>query len=208
VSGGLFFAGLEQNGKVYIFNLNSDLTSNLINSFASGETKITDLEFDPKTGYLWTECDSGCAGRHHVFTITSGSFTEKANVNPPAGPTALAGLNIEGFTIEPESRCNTVTNLKYAYWANDDNGALMRGQMHCGTAGSFLSPGVPVESQAPTAVPTGPTPVPTVMLTSIPTRAPSYNPTAVPVVCGGPMATCSIGSDCCGSSNCKRSRCR
>jgi hypothetical protein len=137
VDGGVFFAGLEGNGRVYAFVLNSDMSFVLLASFSSGEYFITDLEFDPKTGYLWTSCDNQCAGVSHVFTITNGSFTMKAKISPPSA--VMASQNLEGFTIEPDSRCNTSTNRKYAYWANDDNGNLIKAQIKCGVEAKFLS---------------------------------------------------------------------
>ncbi len=129
VESGIFFAGLEENGNIYGFVLNNGNTASLISSFSSGETRITDLDFDPNTGYLWTSCDNQCAGRHRVFTITNGVFTVKEIFNPPTA--AMAALNIEGFTIEPESRCDIITNRKYAYWSNDDNGQLIRAEIKC-----------------------------------------------------------------------------
>lgn len=138
VAGGVFFAGLEQNGNIYAFVLNNDLTFKLVATISSGETKIMDLEFDPKTGYLWSDCDNNCNGRHHIFTIVNGVFTNRAIVNPPT--TTLGGLNIEGFTIEPESRCGVpAVNRKWAYWANDDDGKLYKAQIKCGTEASFLT---------------------------------------------------------------------
>jgi hypothetical protein len=137
VAGGVFFTGLEATGDVYAFVLNSDLTFVLLAKFNSGETKIMELEFDPTTGYLWTLCDNGCAGRSHVLTITDGVFTNKATITPPS--TTMTTMNLEGFTIEPESRCNKTTNRKFAYWADDDTGILTKAGIKCGVEAKFLS---------------------------------------------------------------------
>lgn len=139
VGGGVFFTGMEANGNVYAFVLNSDSTYKLLATIKSGESTIMDLEFDRATGYLWTSCDNNCAGRLHVFTITNGAFTEKAKISIAAGPITIDSKNVEGFTIEPEVRCGAVTaNRKYAYWANDDDGALLRTLIKCGSEGNFL----------------------------------------------------------------------
>jgi hypothetical protein len=147
VDSGVFFVGLEENGNVYAFVLKTDNTAVLIASFSSGEARITDLDFDPSTGYLWTSCDNNCAARSRVFTITAGIFTLKEIYNPPT--VAMAGQNVEGFTIEPESRCDKITNRKYAYWANDDTGSLIRAEIKCddeaGIPGLFPKPVVCLE---------------------------------------------------------------
>lgn len=142
VDNGVFFTAYQDDGKIYAFLLYNDNKVDSILSFqAKNETNVKstllDLEFDPNTGYLWTFSEdktvysSGPASyQHRVFTISNGMFTQKAKFSPPVK--FSEELKVEGFTIEPESRCDSITNNKYAYWTNDKGGFLYRAQIKCG----------------------------------------------------------------------------
>jgi hypothetical protein len=144
VDNGVFFTAYQDDGKIYAFLLYNDNKVDSILSFqAKNETNVKssllDLEFDPNTGYLWTFSEdrtvyssgqSSLSYQHRVFTISNGTFTQKAKFSPPVK--FSEEVIVRGFTIEPESRCDSFTNSKYAYWTNDKGGFLYRTQIKCG----------------------------------------------------------------------------
>lgn len=142
VDNGSWSAPYQYTGLIYGFVLynDDDSTAGLIATFQPKKegtklkSSLYDLEFDPNTGYLWTFCGDGQSYQHRVFTISNGTFTEKATFSPPLqsqlGFVKGAG---RGFTIEPEDRCDSLTNRKYAYWTDDNSGILYRTDIRCGT---------------------------------------------------------------------------
>ncbi len=135
---GLFFVGLEANGQIYAYVLNSDSTYKKIATIASGNTKIMDLSFDRDNKILWAYCDNGCSNRSNLLAIdtTVGSATKGKFIIKKAyqKPTSLPNYNNEGIAMEPETKC--VSGLKQFFWANDaeDGGhAIRRGTISCGS---------------------------------------------------------------------------
>jgi hypothetical protein len=134
---GLFFVGLEQNGRVYAYALNhANGTFTRIASFASGFAGVMGLEFDRELNQLWAVCDDGCSGRSAVFEIdtragavTNGRFVATRLFSRPTG---MSNLNNEGFAIASQSEC--VANTKPVFWADDgatSGQALRRGTVTC-----------------------------------------------------------------------------
>ena len=134
---GLFFVGVEQNGRIYAYALNhANGSFTRVASFASGFAGVMGLEFDRELNQLWAVCDDGCSGRSAVFEIdaragsaTIGRFVATRLFNRPTG---MSNLNNEGFAIAPHSEC--VANAKPVFWADDaatSGHALRRGTVSC-----------------------------------------------------------------------------
>lgn len=126
---GLYFVGLEDNGKVYAYALDqSGGKYTRVATIDSGFPAIMDLEYEPSTGHLWAECDNTCKGRTSTLDVNSkGAFAATAQYDRPSG---MANYNNEGFAISP-----TCTNgSKQVVWSddgNDDNHALRTGTLSC-----------------------------------------------------------------------------
>ena len=134
---GVFFVGLENDGKIYAFVLNSDSTSKKIATIASGNTKIMDLSFDRDNNTLWAYCDNNCSNRSNLLAIdtTVGSATKGKFIIKKAyeKPSSLANNNNEGIAMKPESEC--VSGQKQFFWADDSETggyAIRRGTISCG----------------------------------------------------------------------------
>ncbi|BBD63014.1 putative signal peptide protein (plasmid) [Nostoc sp. HK-01] len=134
---GLFFVGLEANGQIYAYALNSDSTYRRIATIASGNAQIMDLSFDRDNQTLWAYCDNNCNNRSTLLSIdtTVGSPTKgKFIINKGyERPSSMPNINNEGIAIAPNSECTN--NLKQFFWADDSetNGhALRRGTIPCG----------------------------------------------------------------------------
>ena len=135
--GGLFFVGVEANGRIYAYALNHASGSfTRVASFASGLAGVMGLEFDPALNQLWAVCDDGCSGRSAVFAVdarvgsaTIGRFIAIRLFDRPTG---MANLNNEGFAMASQSEC--VANAKPVFWADDaatGGHALRRGTVTC-----------------------------------------------------------------------------
>ncbi|WP_374562885.1 SdiA-regulated domain-containing protein [Ideonella sp.] len=135
---GLFFVGLEDNGRVYAYALNHGASSYVrIASFASGQDQVMDLSFDRDNGILWAYCDDGCDNRSTLLAIdtqagspTQGRFVVRQGYNRPG---SMPNTNNEGIAIAPESEC--ADGLKGFFWADDSKKgghALRRGTVPCG----------------------------------------------------------------------------
>lgn len=126
---GLYFVGLEDNGKVYAYALDqSGGKYTRVATIDSGFPAIMDLEYEPSTGHLWAECDNTCKGRTSTLDVNAkGAFAATAQYDRPSG---MANYNNEGFAISP-----TCTNgSKQVVWSddgNDDNHALRTGTLSC-----------------------------------------------------------------------------
>jgi hypothetical protein len=134
---GLFFVGVEANGRVYAYAL--DHVSGAftrVASFASGFAGVMGLEFDRELGQLWVACDDGCSGRTTVFDVdvragalTRGRFVATKLFSRPSG---MSNLNNEGFALAPQAEC--VAGYKPVFWADDaatSGHALRRGTVTC-----------------------------------------------------------------------------
>jgi hypothetical protein len=138
---GLFFVGIEGNGKVYAFALNHVTgAASLISIISTGQSGVMSLEFDREVGYLWFGCDDTCANKTGIFDIdtvagssTRGRFTLRRTFDRP---TTLPDSNNEGIAIAPQAEC--VAGLKPFFWSDDadkDTFSLRKDSIPCG---SFL----------------------------------------------------------------------
>jgi hypothetical protein len=132
---GLFFAGVEQDGKIIAYALNrSTGTFTRVATIPSGFPKVMELTYEPETTHLWAVCDDGCDGRTATLDIAqsgpnSGRFAVTNVYDRPAG---MPNLNNEGFAIAPRAEC--VNGLKPVFWADDLNTgdhALRSGEIKC-----------------------------------------------------------------------------
>ena len=128
---GLFFIGLEANGMVYAYALNTnDNTFQKIATISTGLAGVMDLQFDRELNNLWAICDDTCQGRSVVLQIdTAGKFIVGKRFERPSG---MPNLNNEGFAISNQSLCTGGT--KPAFWADDnetDGHAIRSGTVTC-----------------------------------------------------------------------------
>ncbi|MBN9747557.1 hypothetical protein DMP23_41770 [Amycolatopsis sp. A1MSW2902] len=126
---GLYFVGLEDNGKVYAYALDqSGGKYTRVATIDSGFPAIMDLEYEPSTGHLWAECDNTCKGRTSTLDVNSkGAFAATAQYDRPSG---MSNYNNEGFAISP----TCANGSKQVVWSddgNDDNHALRTGTLSC-----------------------------------------------------------------------------
>lgn len=176
---GLFFAGVEQDGRIVAYALNqSSGAFTRVASIASGFPRVMALEFEAETGKLWAVCDDSCDGRSATLDVAQsgpddGRFTRVATYERPAG---MANLNNEGFTIAPRAECSG--GRKPAIWTDDgatDGHALRAGTLNC------TDPPAPEPTPTPTAT-ASPSPSPTA--TPAPTATPTPTDTVKPVLSG------------------------
>jgi len=130
---GLFFAGLEDSGQVYVYALNQkdDSDFDLILEFHSGlRPNIMALEFDRDTGLLWAGCDDNCGNEISVLALREGAFKVAHRYSRPD---TLENLNNEGIALFPEAECADGT--KQFLWIRDDGGdgtSMFRDLIPCG----------------------------------------------------------------------------
>ena len=132
---GLFFLGVEQDGRIIAYALNQTTdTFTRVASIASGFPMVMALEHQPETGRLWAVCDNNCDGQHRTLDIAQsgpddGKFVVTNTFQRPAG---MANLDNEGFAIAPDAECSG--GVKPVLWANDGNTdmhALRAGTLNC-----------------------------------------------------------------------------
>ncbi|MSZ75877.1 MAG: hypothetical protein F2667_02060, partial [Actinobacteria bacterium] len=127
---GLFFVGLEANGRIYGYALGAGGSYTRVTSFASGFPGVMDLEWDPERSSLWAVCDDTCNGRSTLHQVGGdGRFAISQAYERPA---AMPNLNNEGFAIAPQSQC--VGGTKPVVWSDDSNTgghALRAGTISC-----------------------------------------------------------------------------
>ena len=134
---GLFFVGLEANGRVYAYALNhASGAFTRVASFASGFVGVMGLEFDAELNQLWATCDDNCSGRAVVFDIDTrvgsaarGRFYASRLFSRPTG---MSNLNNEGFAFASQAEC--AGGFKPVFWADDaatSGHALRSGTVTC-----------------------------------------------------------------------------
>ncbi|MDA0182204.1 lamin tail domain-containing protein [Solirubrobacter phytolaccae] len=152
---GLFFVGVEQDGKVIAYALTTAGAYRRIATIASGFPAVMALEYEPETTHLWAACDNSCDGRTATLDIDgTGRFVVTNTFARPAG---MSNLNNEGFAIAPQSEC--VAGFKPVFYTDDSGSgghAIRTGTLTC----TVPSPD-PDPTPTPTPQPTTPTPTPT-----------------------------------------------
>jgi LPXTG-motif cell wall-anchored protein len=127
---GLFFVGVETDGNVYAFALNSDGSFDLVTSFDSPFELVADLEYDTVGGVLWVVCDEVCEGQIAIFELAdSGAFEQQVIFDRPADMPNAAN---EGFALGE----SCTDGLRTVFWADDadtDGHSIRSGAIYCGT---------------------------------------------------------------------------
>ncbi|WP_326659465.1 lamin tail domain-containing protein [Streptomyces sp. NBC_00385] len=112
---GLFFAGLEWDGSLHVYGLNSDGTFTTFGTVTTGKGSVMDVMFDAGTQRLVATCDNTCGETHTFMKVnTSGAIVPDVTyTNPAVMPTD----NLEGFALAPTSTC--VNGFREAVWSDD-----------------------------------------------------------------------------------------
>ena len=132
---GLFFAALENDGKLYAYALNDDGTAHRVAVVDTGMGHVMDVQFDRDLQRIWALCDNTCAVSSTVLKVDATGTIVPDVVY--ARPTGLPNVNIEGFAIAPDTTC--VGGVKKAVWSDDglagpgqEGHALYNGTFPCG----------------------------------------------------------------------------
>ncbi len=83
---GLFFLGLEKNGHIYAYALNSDNTFSKVADIAGNTSTVQDLQFDPVKRGIWALCDNTCGVTSdllHGELVHDGGPHAGGGVRPP-----------------------------------------------------------------------------------------------------------------------------
>ncbi|MER7555338.1 lamin tail domain-containing protein [Nocardioides sp. NPDC126508] len=132
---GLFFAGLEDDGKLYVYALHADGTLTTFGPVATGAASVMDVVFDAGSQRIVATCDNTCAVSHTFLKITSGAIVKDAAYTKP---TVVPTDNLEGFALAPTSTCSGGT--REAVWSDDGiygSGPGSQGYGHALYSGTF-----------------------------------------------------------------------
>ncbi|MEU5637203.1 lamin tail domain-containing protein [Streptomyces rishiriensis] len=112
---GLFFAGLEWDGSLHVYGLNSDGTFVTFGTIATRKGSVMDVTFDAGTQRIIATCDNTCGETHTFVKVGAGGVMvpDVTYTNPAVMPTD----NLEGFAIAPTSTC--VNGFREAVWSDD-----------------------------------------------------------------------------------------
>ena len=133
--GGLFFAALENDGKLYGYALNVDGSAHRVAVVDTDMGHVMDVQFDADLERIWALCDNTCSVSSALLKVdTAGAIVPDVVYARPAG---LPNQNIEGFALAPDSTC--VAGIKEAVWSDDgisaaghEGHALYSGTFPCG----------------------------------------------------------------------------
>ena len=135
---GLYFAALENDGKLYAYALNTDHTFHRVAVVDTGMGHVMDVQFDADTQRIWALCDNTCGVTSTVLKVSStGTIVPDVAYSKPA---SLPVNNIEGFALAPNSTC--VDGTKEVVWSDDgiygtgpgsatEGHALYSGRINC-----------------------------------------------------------------------------
>ncbi|WP_406835591.1 lamin tail domain-containing protein [Streptomyces sp. AHU1] len=112
---GLFFAGLEWDGTLHVYGLNSDGTFTTFGTIATGKSSVMDVTYDAGTQRVIATCDNTC-GETHTFMKVNASGAIVPDVTY-TNPSVMPADNLEGFAIAPTSTC--VSGFREAVWSDD-----------------------------------------------------------------------------------------
>ena len=112
---GLYFAALENDGKLYAYALNSDGTFHRIAVVDTRMGHVMDVQFDAATQRIWATCDNTCSVVSTLLKVgTTGAIVPDVAY---AAPAALPINNLEGFALAPSSTCAAGT--REVIWGDD-----------------------------------------------------------------------------------------
>lgn len=135
---GLFFAALENDGKLYAYALGTDGSHHRVAVVDTGMGHVMEVQYDADLERIWAVCDNTCGVTSTVLTIDpAGALVPDARFARPADAAAgLPNVNVEGFAIAPDATCASGT--KQVVWADDGlsatgnlGHALYRGTLPC-----------------------------------------------------------------------------
>ncbi|HMK12756.1 MAG TPA: lamin tail domain-containing protein [Acidimicrobiales bacterium] len=132
---GLFFAALENDGKLYAYALNSDGTFHRVATVDTGMGHVMDVQYDADLERIWALCDNTCAVSSTLMKVdATGTIVPDVVYARPSG---LPDVNIEGFAIAPASTC--ANGFRQTVWSDDgiagpghEGHALYTGTFPCG----------------------------------------------------------------------------
>ncbi|MFE2267447.1 lamin tail domain-containing protein [Streptomyces griseosporeus] len=112
---GLFFAGLEYDGTLHVYGLNSDGSFTTFGTVATGKKSVMDVTFDAVTGRIVATCDNTCGETHTFLKVGAGGaiVPDVTYTNPAVMPAD----NLEGFALAPAPAC--VNGSREAVWSDD-----------------------------------------------------------------------------------------
>ncbi|WP_345762463.1 lamin tail domain-containing protein [Diaminobutyricibacter sp. McL0608] len=112
---GLYFAALENDGKLYAYALNADHSFHRVAVVDTGMGHVMDVQFNADTQRIWALCDNTCGVTSTVLKVgTTGAIVPDVLYSKPAG---LPVDNLEGFALAPNSTC--VDGTKEVVWSDD-----------------------------------------------------------------------------------------
>ncbi|TWV53789.1 hypothetical protein FRZ03_08550 [Streptomyces misionensis] len=112
---GLFFAGLEWDGTLHVYGLNSDGTFTTFGTIPTGKASVMDVTFDAGTRRIIATCDNTCGETHTLMKIdAAGAIVPDVTYTNPA---VMPVDNLEGFAIAPPSAC--ADGSREAVWTDD-----------------------------------------------------------------------------------------
>ncbi|WP_073928461.1 lamin tail domain-containing protein [Streptomyces sp. CB03911] len=112
---GLFFAGLEWDGSLHVYGLNSDGTFLTFGTIATGKASVMDVTFDAGTQRIIATCDNTCGETHTLMKVNAaGAIVPDVTYTNPA---VMPADNLEGFAIAPTSTC--ANGFREAVWSDD-----------------------------------------------------------------------------------------
>jgi hypothetical protein len=131
---GLYFAGLEFDGTLRVYGLNSDGTLIAFGSVATGEASVMDVAYDAGTQRVIATCDNTCGETHTLLKVNSGGaiVPDVTYTNPAVMPTD----NLEGFALAP----TCAGGFREAVWSDDGiygSGSGSAGSGHALYSGTF-----------------------------------------------------------------------
>ncbi|WP_231495948.1 esterase-like activity of phytase family protein [Cellulomonas sp. HZM] len=129
---GLYFAALENDGKLYAYALGSDGSAHRVAVVDTGMGHVMDVQYDATTQRIWALCDNTCGVVSTVLKVGStGAIVPDVAYSRPAG---LPDDNLEGFALAP----TCVDGTRAVLWSDDGiygTGAGSAGEGHALYAG-------------------------------------------------------------------------
>ncbi|WAL72711.1 lamin tail domain-containing protein [Kitasatospora sp. YST-16] len=112
---GLFFAGLEYDGTLHVYGLNSDGSFTTFGTVSTGKPGVMDVTFDAGTQRIVATCDNTCGETHTFLKVNaSGAIVPDVTYTNPA---VMPVDNLEGFALAPASTCTG--GFREAVWSDD-----------------------------------------------------------------------------------------
>lgn len=130
---GLYFAGLEKDGTLHVYALNSDPdpahpsttgTFVTLGTIPTGQSAVMDVFFDGYTQRLIATCDNTCSETHTFMKITNGVIVPDVVYK---NPSSMPINNFEGFAIAPvppptpNSPTAPCVGSRETVWSDDGN---------------------------------------------------------------------------------------